>query len=292
MSALQWFEQGLERLVTGAFARAFRSAVQPMEIASALQREVDNSAQILSRDRRLAPNNFTIDLSPTDFDRLAEYGDTLSSELAGMLHEYVEEQRYLLAGPITLHFQRSDDLTTGRFRVRSHATANVVTGARPSQPEPAFPQVSQPPRSTPAAASNPQRTALFLDINGISYPLEAHDLVVGRGSGADIRIEDPGVSRRHVAFRVQPGPQAPTVSAVDLGSTNGTTIDGRRVQQATLSDGSEIKIGSTKITFHLVTDVPRQQSRHPYATQPPANSVADPRPPSPHGENASRPWSG
>jgi hypothetical protein len=106
VSALHRFEQRLEHLVTGAFARAFRSAVQPMEIAAALQREVDNSAQILSREKRLAPNDFVIDLSPTDFDRLSAYGETLSSELAQMLHEHAEEQRYLFAGAIQLRFQR------------------------------------------------------------------------------------------------------------------------------------------------------------------------------------------
>src|SRR6059058_4965518 len=94
---IQRFEQRLEQAVTGAFARAFRSAVQPMEIAAALQREVDNSAQILSREKRLAPNDFVIDLSPTDFDRLSAYGETLSSELAQMLHDHAEEQRYLFA---------------------------------------------------------------------------------------------------------------------------------------------------------------------------------------------------
>ena len=98
MGALHRFEQRLEQAVTGAFARAFRSAVQPMEIAAALQREVDNSAQILSRDRRLAPNDFTIDLSPTDYDRLSTYGETLSSELAAMLHEHAQEQHYMFAG--------------------------------------------------------------------------------------------------------------------------------------------------------------------------------------------------
>lgn len=126
MGALNRLEQRLEHLVTGAFARAFRSAVQPMEIAAALQREVDNSVQILSRERRLAPNYFAIDLSATDFDRLSTYGETLSRELAAMLHEHAAEQHYLYAGPVQLNFTRADDLTTGRFRVRSEASAEVT----------------------------------------------------------------------------------------------------------------------------------------------------------------------
>ncbi len=234
MGALHRFEQRLEQLVTGAFARAFRSAVQPMEIAAALQREVDNSAQILSRDRRLAPNNFMIDLSGPDFDRLSTYGDTLSRELASMLHEHAQEQHYMFAGPVSMNFTRSEDLTTGRFRVRSEASAAV----------------------TPVAGQNMSdtmitRAPLFLEINGTKHPLESPGLTIGRGSNADLRIDDPGVSRRHVEFRVQPGTGSPSVSVVDLGSTNGTTVDGQRVQQAALQSGSVVQIGSTRITVHV-----------------------------------------
>jgi hypothetical protein len=235
MGALHRFEHRLEQLVTGAFARAFRSAVQPMEIAAALQREVDNSAQILSRDRRLAPNNFTIDLSGPDFDRLSTYGETLSRELAGMLHEHADEQRYMFAGPVSMNFTRADDLTTGRFRVRSEASAAVTPVSGQS--------------TTDTAIS---RAPLFLEINGTRHPLESPGLTIGRGTNADLRIDDPGVSRRHVEFRVQPGPHAAaSVTVVDLGSTNGTLVDGHRVAQATLDDGSVVQIGSTRIVVHL-----------------------------------------
>ena len=82
MGVLQRFENKIEQFVSGTFARAFRSEVQPVEVAAALQREVDNSAQILSRDRRLAPNSFHVELSPSDHDRLAPYSSTLAQELA------------------------------------------------------------------------------------------------------------------------------------------------------------------------------------------------------------------
>ncbi|MGH3424969.1 MAG: DUF3662 domain-containing protein, partial [Nocardioidaceae bacterium] len=87
MGVLQRFEQRLENAVTGAFARAFRSAVQPVEIAAALQRDIDNSAQVLSRERMLVPNHFMVELSPGDFERLSPYGSTLSAELAGLVQE-------------------------------------------------------------------------------------------------------------------------------------------------------------------------------------------------------------
>ncbi len=234
MGALHRFELRLEQMVTGAFARAFRSAVQPMEIAAALQREVDNSAQILSRERRLAPNNFTIDLSGPDFDRLSTYGDTLSRELAAMLHEHAEDQHYMFTGPISMNFTRADDLTTGRFRVRSEAEAVVTPVAGQSLTDTAI-----------------GRAPLFLEINGTRHPLESPGLTIGRGSNADLRIDDPGVSRRHVEFRVQPGSGTASVSVVDLGSTNGTTVNGQRVQQAVLGDGSVVQIGNTRIVVHV-----------------------------------------
>ncbi len=235
VGALHRFEQRLEQMVTGAFARAFRSAVQPMEIAAALQREVDNSAQILSRDRRLAPNNFMIDLSGPDFDRLSTYGDTLSRELASMLHEHAQEQHYMFAGPISMNFTRSDDLTTGRFRVRSEASAAVTP----------------PPGAAQMSDTMISRAPLFLEINGTRHPLEAPGLTIGRGTNADLRIDDPGVSRRHVEFRVAAGNGTPSVSVVDLGSTNGTLVNGQRIQHAALDNGSVVQIGSTRITVHV-----------------------------------------
>lgn len=224
MGVLHRFEQRLEHMVTGAFARAFRSAVQPVEVAAALQREIDNSVQILSRDRLLAPNSFHVELSEPDFDRLAPYGDALSAELAILVREHVSEQRYTLAGPLDISFGRADDLTTGRFRVRSRANAEVT------------PMVGQ---------HSVGDAPVVLEVNGERHPLHPPGIVVGRGSDAGLRINDPGVSRKHVEIRVDVSGGQVTVSAIDLGSTNGTSMDGRRVQQALLHDGSTIVIGNT-----------------------------------------------
>jgi hypothetical protein len=265
VGALNRFEQRLEQVVTGAFARAFRSAVQPMEIAAALQREVDNSSQILSRDRRIAPNDFTIDLSPTDYDRLSTYGDALSGELAAMLHEHAQDQGYIFAGPIRLSFQRVDELTTGRFRVRSSALAQVT------------PASGQPPSDTAV-----REAAAYLDIAGTRHPLRPPGLVVGRGSGSDVRVDDPGVSRRHVEFRVQDAADGPHVSLVDLGSTNGTQVAGHRVQHAVLGDGSVVQIGGTRIEVHLIGSrprIPRPDAPSPTA-QPPTWPSRPPQQPS------------
>lgn len=235
MGVLQRFENRLEQLVSGAFARAFRSAVQPVEVAAALQREMDNSAQILSRNRRLVPNSFHVELSPADHDRLSPYGSTLAEELTEMLREHADEQSYVFTGPVAINFDRTEELGTGRFRVRSAALARI----------------------TPAGGHNPSETAVrranvVLEVNGMRHPLEPPGLLIGRGTEADLRINDPGVSRRHAEIRVMPAANAPAVSIVDLGSTNGMLVNGQRVQQATLVDGATVQIGNTSMTVRFV----------------------------------------
>lgn len=233
MGLLQRFESKLEQVVAGTFAKAFRSAVQPVELAAALQREVDNSAQILSRDRRLVPNQFHVELSPQDHERLTPYSSTLTHELIDMLREHAHEQSYVFTGPVTIDFDQDDDLTTGRFRVRSSALAKVT------------------PSSDRAVTDTAVgRARVVLEVNGLKHPLEPPGIVIGRGTDADLRINDPGVSRRHAEVRIHPGDaQTPHVSVVDLGSTNGVLVNGHKVQQATLDDGTTIKIGNTTMTI-------------------------------------------
>ena len=235
MGVLSRFENRLEQLVSGAFARAFRSAVQPVELAAALQREVDNSAQILSRNRRLVPNNFHVELSATDHARLSPYGSTLATELTEMLREHAEEQSYVFTGPVSIAFDTADDLSTGRFRVRSAALAKVTPASGASVTDTAV-----------------RRANVVLEVNGMRHPLEPPGLVIGRGSEADLRVNDPGVSRRHAEIRVFPGEGAPSVSIVDLGSTNGMLVNGARVQQATLEDGATVKVGNTTMTVRYL----------------------------------------
>lgn len=231
MGVLQRFEQRLENAVTGAFARAFRSAVQPVEIAAALQREIDNSAQVLSRERMLVPNNFTVELSPGDFERLSPYGGTLSAELSNLVHEHVAEQSYTLAGPLEIEFSLAEDLTTGRFRVRSRASAAVT------------PVAGQ--RMTDTAV---HRAPVLLEVNGMRHPLAPPGVIIGRGTEAELRINDPGVSRRHAQLRVIVQGNEVRVTVEDLGSTNGIVVDGRRVPHAVLRDGSQIVLGNTTVT--------------------------------------------
>ncbi len=237
MSGLQRFEQRLERAISGVFARTFRSAVQPVEIAAALQRELDNKAQIVSRQRRLVPNSFTVELSPTDQERLAQYESTLTHELAEQLQEHADLQSYVFPGPIRIRFEEAADLSTGRFRVLSQAEARV-TGKE---------------YTAPASI-----THAVVEVNGTEHRLVPPGMTVGRGSEADLRIDDPGVSRRHAEFRVTAEAHhgGIQIEVHDAGSTNGIRVDGQKVPSAVLHDGSRVQIGHTSLVIRMREEAP------------------------------------
>ncbi len=231
MGRLQRFESRLEQAVSSAFARTFRSAVQPVEISAALQREVDTNAQIVSRTRRAVPNVFHVELSGPDHERLAPYD--LEVTFAEELDVHAHQQGYTFPGPISIDFAVDEELTTGRFRVRSEAQGRVTHHATHTQV---------------------RRARALLVVNGTRHPLQSPGMVVGRGSDADLRVNDPGMSRRHAEFVVSDGVRGPAVEVHDLGSTNGITVDGHRVSRATLHDGSQVRVGSTLMTVSLVEE--------------------------------------
>jgi hypothetical protein len=231
---IQRFEQRLEGAVTGAFARAFRSAVQPVEIAAALQREVDNSTHVLSRDRMLAPNVFVVELSAPDYDRLAQFSGTLAEELARLVDEHVAEQRYTLTGPLDITFAEAPDLGTGRFRVRSSANAAVT------------PVAGQRMTETAIRASD-----VVIEVNGMRHPLTPPGVVIGRGNEAELRIDDPGISRRHAQISLTESEEGTVVTVKDLGSTNGVILNGHKVESSQVTDGSEIRLGNTVVVIRI-----------------------------------------
>jgi Arc/MetJ-type ribon-helix-helix transcriptional regulator len=228
---LQRFERRLETLVEGAFARAFRSSVQPVEIASALQRETTDRAVIVGQGRTLVPNDFVVELGPTDHDRLDQYADTLGEEFAGVVQEYAAEEHFTFVGPVQVRFEVADDVDTGRFRVRS----DVIRGAIPAGTLP----------TGRAAAQLPTLHMRTGSAEETAYPLSKQTTVIGRGENCDLRLADPGASRRHA--EVHRGEAWVTIR--DLGSTNGTLVNTKRVEQADLEDGDEITIGETTFTF-------------------------------------------
>ena len=226
MGGLQRFEQRLESMVYGAFARVFRSAVQPVEIAAALERECDNNAQILSRQRRAVPNDFHVELAATDFDRLAPYDSTLVQDLTQQLPEHADQQHYVFPGPVTIAFESADDLSTGRFRIKSRAQAAVTSNSNVTRP--------RRPRALHRGQRHPPP------------PDAARVWSIGRGTEADVRINDPGVSRRHIEFLVFNREGDLDIEVGDLGSTNGMLVDGHRIQRTAVPDGSRVKIGARR----------------------------------------------
>ena len=119
MGVLQRFERRLEGMVEGAFARAFRSELQPVEVASAVQREMDDRAAIVAKGRTLVPNDFVVELAESDHDRLDVYAESLGVELANLARDYAKEQGYSFVGPVRMRFEGVPDMTTGTFRIRS-----------------------------------------------------------------------------------------------------------------------------------------------------------------------------
>lgn len=229
MGVLDRFERGIERAVNGAFAKVFKAEVQPVELASALRREVDTSAAVVGRDRTLVPNAFVVELGPADHDRIADWDDTLADELVTAVGDHARQQRYAFVGPISVRFHRDEGLETGVFRVRSARVKGTVAPATNATATPAHP---------------------VLDVDGRRYQLTGPVTVIGRGSEADIVVDDAGVSRRHAEVRLQSG----TAVVRDLGSTNGTFVDGERTSSARVADGSTITVGRTRITFSFRTE--------------------------------------
>ncbi len=230
MGLLERFEDSLDRMVNGAFARAFKAEVQPVEIASALQREVSDRAAVIDRDRTVIPNVFYVELSVHDYKRLAVFKDALQTELATLVRDYGAEQRYTLLGPVLVSLAQDDELETGIFRVRSEARAEVSSQphGRPGEPGSVNVDVRQP----------------RLEVSGVAYPLVRAVTRLGRGSDTDIRVEDPGTSRNHCEIVLgQP------VLVRDLNSTNGTFVNGERISQVEIADGTVIMIGSTQLVY-------------------------------------------
>lgn len=218
MGLLDSFEKGLERAVNSAFAKTFRSGIQPVEIASALRSELDKKAAVVSRDRILAPNEFTVNLSPSDDEKMAALGDALREELDTLVQKHAKAQGYSFAGPVSIAVQRDPQLATGTLRVDS-ATAQGRIAWRG-----------------------------VVDVEGRRHPLVKSRTVIGRGSDADITIADAGTSRKHVEI-LWDGERA---MVRDMNSTNGTLLNGRKVTEAALPPDSTVTIGRTDIVFRVV----------------------------------------
>ena len=226
MGLLDSFEKGLERAVNGAFAKTFRSGVQPLEITSALRRELDTKAAVVSRDRILVPNTLVVRLGAKDYERMRALGSSLVEELTRLTQQHAAEQKYQFGGPLTVRLAEDDSLTEGIIRVDSSSEQGRVVWSP------------------------------VVEIGGKRHRLVGPRTVIGRGSDADITVDDAGTSRRHVEI-LWDGERA---EVNDLGSTNGSLLNGERVNRAPLPTDSVITIGRTRIVFRVLAQTATERS--------------------------------
>ncbi|GAA1677470.1 antibiotic biosynthesis regulator FhaA [Fodinicola feengrottensis] len=272
MGVLQRFEKRLEGLVEGAFAKVFKGVVHPVEIASAMQREADAHRSILGGGRTLVPNRYIIDLSASDHDRLEQYAAALAQELAQAQAEFIGEQGWTVYGDVIVEIERGDGLDTGMFRVVSE----VYTGSVEPEPPPSYQQGGYgggpapyaptgpvPPAQSSGAPNSavpysppPQgggygqpvgATARLVASDGRQYSLSIGSTVLGRGEAAQVRVADVGISRQHARLDFD----GSRVVVTDLGSTNGTAVNGSRINAVALQPGDVIQVGTTTLTLRL-----------------------------------------
>ena len=229
MGILDRIERSLDRGVTSVFSPG-RGQLKPLDLAQGLKRECDDQIQVLDRTRTLAPNVYTVYLHSQDFDRFSSWQDTLLDELQRVLMEHADKQRYMFVGGVSVTLEQDDEVRQGRFETESRTERGSVAPA------------------TGAAQDAPGGSPI-VEIDGQQYLLTGPVTVIGRGGDADIILEDTGVSRHHLELRAEPDS---SLLATDLGSTNGSYVDGERIRTPVpLHDRSLIKIGRTRLTVLL-----------------------------------------
>jgi hypothetical protein len=280
-------ERGLERAVKQPFARVFKAEVQPVEIASAMRGAMDDRAAVLGPGRTMVPNVFTVELAESDYERLSSYSTALTDELVAAAEDHADAQRYVAPGPFEVRLTSGDDLETGIFRVRPAArdgragrgrggvggSPDLDLHPRAPRPEPARapsqdagaayrPQprgpaerlAELPPATREVPAGRPPRgrgPRPSLEIDGRRVPLSAAVTTIGRDESADVVVDDPGVSRRHAEVRISHDGPHLQVLLRDLGSTNGTYLNGEQIGDEELREGDRVTMGRTSLIFRL-----------------------------------------
>lgn len=214
---LKAFERRVERMVEGAFARAFRSGLRPVELGRRVVREMEESRTVDVRGRTVVPNSFTVALSASDYDQLADIHDTLVRELCDAAREHARDEAYTFLGPVEVELSVDDRLHTGGFQIEGRLREG---------------------------AGGSGAGSLLLP-TGERVVLGEHTVSIGRNPDCTIVLADPNVSRQHAEIR----PRGTGFVLVDLGSTNGTKANGAKVSQHELSDGDELSFGNTKMRF-------------------------------------------
>jgi Protein of unknown function (DUF3662)/FHA domain len=271
VSVFRNIERKIGGVVEGVFGRTFRSSVQPVELARKLAKEMDDHRTI-SIHRVYVPSTYTIYLNPADREQFTAYETQMCTELEEYLVEHARREGYTTARRPVVTLETEDDLHVGMFGIAVEAgdeedaegeSAPEPRGAAPSVPvatplPPMAPDVPVvPPGATMVYASDPEPEpepelepaapdVVVLQWDGREFDLEGQTTtVIGRSSECDIVVGDPNVSRRHAEVRRM----GRGFSLVDLGSTNGTEVNGQRVTETSLMNGDVIGVGTTRITF-------------------------------------------
>lgn len=257
MPVLRSIESRIENLFEGVFGRAFRTHVQPIELARKLVKEMDDHRSV-SVSRVYVPNEYTVYLSPEDRKQFAGYEDSLVGELQEYLAEHARRERYALLTSPKVSIAIDDDLAVGEFGIATRlVTPERDDAAEAAQSPPVELPVDAPAETmvyrapvvppVPQAAPEPEppREVFTLAIGGKPHELAKPRVVLGRSKEADIRVPDENISRRHAEVRLE----GDGYWIVDLGSTNGTLVNGKRVDRARLEDDDRITLGSTEIVF-------------------------------------------
>ena len=254
MSVLRNIEHKIEGLFEGVFGRAFRTHVQPVELARKLVKEMEDH-KVISVSRVYAPNEYTVYLGPSDREQFASYEESLRTELQDYIAENARRERYELLSPPEVKFETDDDLEMGEFGIATR----MVQGAlpQPGQPEPqAAPghtMVYRKPVETEAVSVEELglgRESVSLEVNGKKHELDGVQTTIGRSKECDIQLPDPNVSRKHAEVRQE----GAAYWAIDLDSTNGMEVNGRRLKRAKLRQGDTITVGSTDLVFRRETE--------------------------------------
>ena len=225
MPILRDFERRLGSLVEGFFASAFRSGLQPVELAKRVMREMDANKTVGVHEV-WAPNRFAITLSEEDADRFEQAEQALATELKRVVRETAAERGWGLVGPPEIEFVVNEDLRRGRFEVE----ASFVEGE-----EALAPLAGGQATLTLLEGGQPSRT----------YALAKPVVTLGRLPESDVVVNDPGASRQHARISNADG----EFVLADLGSTNGTLVNDRSVREHALADGDRITIGETVLEF-------------------------------------------
>jgi hypothetical protein len=254
MGILRDFERRLGGAVEGFFARAFRSGLQPVELAKALQRYAADYQQV-GLDGVFIPNVYRYDLAPEDLDRFGSFREMLEAELSEVVRRTATERNWHLQGPVRIEFERNSGVPVGTYELRGKVEAPVNAMAPGDAAEaPPRPAAAPMPAAAPAGASvltpsHARRAVLVAETGaeaGRRFAI-AGGAVVGRLPECDISLDDPSVSRRHARIGRQDG----VWFIEDLGSTNGTRVGDRAVTRSELADGDELRLGNIRLVFQL-----------------------------------------